>query len=99
LKVFFLFFLFLGIGLRMRKNHFDLKSRFREVIRRSEELSAISLKLTNMALQLDGLRKLNGETELLGAARPEDTLAIPFVSSLETPGTPPRTQKQAYPRN
>lgn len=40
--------------------------RLGEISRRSAELSAISLKLEEMASQLDRLRKLNGRIELLG---------------------------------
>ncbi len=56
----------------MRRN-LDVKSRLGEITRRSAELSAISSKLADMALQLDRLRKLNGRTELLGARLPGQT--------------------------
>ena len=44
----------------------DVELRLGEITRRSAELSAISSKLTDMALQLDRLRRLNGRTELMG---------------------------------
>ena len=45
----------------------DVKLRLGEITRRSEELSAISSKLAEMALQLDRLRELNGRIDLLGS--------------------------------
>ena len=44
----------------------DVKLRLREINRRSAELSTISSKLADMALQLDRLRELNGRIELHG---------------------------------
>jgi len=44
----------------------DVKSRLGEITRRSAELSAMSLKLADMASQLDRLRKLNSKIEFLG---------------------------------
>jgi hypothetical protein len=43
----------------------SVKLRLGEISRRSAELSAVSLKLEEMALQLDRLRKLHGRMELL----------------------------------
>lgn len=44
----------------------DVKLRLGEISRRSAELSAISLKLQQMIIQLDQLRRLNGRVEFLG---------------------------------
>ena len=52
----------------MRRN-LDVKSRLGEITRRSAELSAVSSKLENLALQLDQLRKLSGRAEGLLVAR------------------------------
>lgn len=48
----------------MRKNQ-NVKSRLSEITRRSVMLSATSSKLANMASQLDQLRKLSAQAELL----------------------------------
>ena len=52
----------------MRRN-LDVKSRLGEITRRSAELSAVSSKLANLALQLDQLRKLSGRADRLLVAR------------------------------
>lgn len=62
----FLFYILSAIGLSRMRRNLDVKSRLGEIARRSAELSAVSSKLSNMALQLDQLRKLSGRTELLG---------------------------------
>jgi hypothetical protein len=51
--------------LRTNRN-LNVKLRLGEINRRFAELSAISSKLEEMALQLDRLRTLNGRIELLG---------------------------------
>jgi hypothetical protein len=48
----------------MRSNQ-SVKSRLGEITRRSVVLSATSLKLANMALQLDELRRLSARAEFL----------------------------------
>jgi hypothetical protein len=52
--------------LRTNRNLY-MKLRLGEINRRSAELSAISSRLEEMALQLDRLRSLNGGIELLGS--------------------------------
>jgi hypothetical protein len=47
------------------KTNLDAKLRLDEISRRHAELSAASSMLTDMALQLDRLRRLTGTTELL----------------------------------
>ena len=44
----------------------DVKLRLGEISRKAAELSAISSKLEEMAMQLDQLRRLNGRVEFLG---------------------------------
>jgi hypothetical protein len=56
----------LGVGPLRTSRSLNVKLRLGETSRRSVELSAISSKLEEMALQLDRLRKLNGGIELLG---------------------------------
>lgn len=50
--------------MRIGENY--VRSRLVENIRRSTELSAVSLKLEQMAMELNLLRRLNGTIELLG---------------------------------
>ncbi|UTD27974.1 hypothetical protein [Bradyrhizobium sp. WD16] len=45
---------------------FEVRLRLREIAKKSAELTAASLMLDDMALQLDQLRELTGRPGLLG---------------------------------
>jgi hypothetical protein len=60
----------------------EIKLRLDEIVRRSTELSATRLALSDMASQLNRLRKLNGSTGFLAErgslARISESVVLPY---------------------
>lgn len=53
---------------KMRRD-FEVRSRLREIAKKSEDLTAATLKLDHMAIQLNHLRAMTGLSHALGRRR------------------------------